>query len=168
MTANKSIDELLSFDFLNGGNVGYLEHLLQSYSANPNEVEPCWRSYFDSLGEFRLNGFDAPAKPSWARGDWPPAAGGELAEALAGDAAIADAAPVRKGERRIGAVSSEELKRTLLDSIRALMVIRAYRIRGHLIADLDPLGMRDQTRHPELEPASFGFSGSRYGPPDFP
>jgi 2-oxoglutarate dehydrogenase E1 component len=37
----------------------------------------------------------------------------------------------------------------VLDSVlRALMIIRAYRIRGHLIADLDPLGMREDTPHP--------------------
>ncbi len=39
-----------------------------------------------------------------------------------------------------------------------MMLIRAYRIRGHLIADLDPLGMRDTKVHPELDPASYGFT----------
>jgi 2-oxoglutarate dehydrogenase E1 component len=38
------------------------------------------------------------------------------------------------------------------------MIIRAYRIRGHLIADLDPLGMRKDAPHPELDPASYGFT----------
>ena len=172
MTAIKSIDELLSFDFLNGANVGYLDHLLQTYSADPDAVEPCWRKYFDSLGEFRLNSCHSPAKPSWSRGDWPPAVGGEIAEALAGesipaDAANVDAAPRKGKESRIGEVSGEELRRTLLDSIRALMVIRAYRIRGHLIADLDPLGMREQSRHQELELASFGFSEADMDRPIF-
>merc|ERR1711916_149711 len=55
-------------------------------------------------------------------------------------------------------VSEDAIKRAVLDSIRALMLIRAYRIRGHLVADLDPLGMRDQTPHPELDPKSYGFS----------
>ena len=36
-------------------------------------------------------------------------------------------------------VSDEAMKRAVLDSIRAIMLIRAYRVRGHLAADLDPL-----------------------------
>jgi len=38
------------------------------------------------------------------------------------------------------------------------MLIRSYRIRGHLVAELDPLGMRSETPHPELDPQSYGFS----------
>ena len=108
-----------------------------------------------------------PQKPSWARDDWPPVAGGTLAEALAFDQAPADVGPRKKEERQTGAISTEELKRSLLDSIRALMVIRAYRIRGHLLADLDPLGMRDQAYHPELDPATFGFSEADMDRPIF-
>ena len=48
------------------------------------------------------------------------------------------------------------------DSLRALMLIRAYRVRGHLIADLDPLGLEGHRRHPELDPAAYGFSDSDY------
>ena len=55
----------------------------------------------------------------------------------------------------------------MLDSIRALMLIRAYRIRGHLVADLDPLGMRDQTPHPELDPKSYGFTEADMDRPIF-
>ncbi|NBO21382.1 MAG: 2-oxoglutarate dehydrogenase E1 component, partial [Rhodobacteraceae bacterium] len=45
--------------------------------------------------------------------------------------------------------------------------IRAYRIRGHLIADIDPLGMREQTTHPELDPASYGFTDADMDRPIF-
>jgi 2-oxoglutarate dehydrogenase E1 component len=64
-------------------------------------------------------------------------------------------------------VSDEQVKRAVLDSIRALMLIRAYRIRGHLAADLDPLGMRDQTPHPELDPKSYGFTEADMDRPIF-
>jgi 2-oxoglutarate dehydrogenase E1 component len=47
------------------------------------------------------------------------------------------------------------------------MIIRAYRIRGHLAADLDPLGMRDVTPHPELDPASYGFAEADMDRPIF-
>ena len=70
-----------------------------------------------------------------------------------------DGAPVARGDGGgHGAV---------LDSIRALMIIRAYRIRGHLAADLDPLGMRDTTHQPELDPASYGFAEADMDRPIF-
>ncbi|WP_336043401.1 phosphoenolpyruvate carboxykinase (ATP), partial [Pseudooceanicola nanhaiensis] len=64
-------------------------------------------------------------------------------------------------------VSDEAVKQAVLDSVRALMIIRAYRIRGHLAADLDPLGMRDETAHPELDPKSYGFEESDMDRPIF-
>jgi len=47
------------------------------------------------------------------------------------------------------------------------MIIRAYRIRGHLVAQLDPLGMRDETTHPELDPRSYGFTEADMDRPIF-
>ncbi len=47
------------------------------------------------------------------------------------------------------------------------MIIRAYRIRGHLAADLDPLGMRDSSNHPELDPKSYGFAEADMDRPIF-
>ena len=46
-------------------------------------------------------------------------------------------------------ISNDAIQRAVLDSVRALMLIRAYRIRGHLAADLDPLGMRDTSEAKE-------------------
>jgi 2-oxoglutarate dehydrogenase E1 component len=48
------------------------------------------------------------------------------------------------------------------DSVRALMMIRAYRARGHLHAKLDPLGLSQGEPHPELDPASYGFTEADY------
>ena len=68
----------------------------------------------------------------------------------------------------IGAeVSDEAVKRAVLDSVRALMLIRAYRIRGHLAADLDPLGLQDSGYRPELDPKSYGFSEADMDRPIF-
>ena len=61
----------------------------------------------------------------------------------------------------------QTIRAAVLDSLRALMIIRAYRIRGHLVADLDPLGMRDQTPHPELDPKSYGFKEADMDRPIF-
>ena len=54
------------------------------------------------------------------------------------------------------------IKQASKDSVRAIMLIRAYRIRGHLIANLDPLSIQKQEEHPELKPESYGFSQSDY------
>jgi 2-oxoglutarate dehydrogenase E1 component len=54
------------------------------------------------------------------------------------------------------------LRSATLDSLRAIMLVRAYRIRGHLLAQLDPLDLQEKEIHPELDPATYGF-----GPEDF-
>jgi 2-oxoglutarate dehydrogenase E1 component len=56
------------------------------------------------------------------------------------------------------ATSAAAVRAATTDSIRALMLIRAYRVRGHLEAKLDPLGLTEVKPHPELDPASYGFS----------
>ncbi|MBM3506646.1 MAG: hypothetical protein FJX64_02775 [Alphaproteobacteria bacterium] len=50
------------------------------------------------------------------------------------------------------------MRQAALDSIRARMLIRAFRVRGHLGANLDPLGLSGGTRHPDLDPATYGFA----------
>ena len=52
---------------------------------------------------------------------------------------------------------AEDSRAAALDSVRALMLIRTYRVRGHLEADLDPLGLASKEPHEELDPASYGF-----------
>ncbi len=54
-----------------------------------------------------------------------------------------------------------------INSIRALMLIRAYRVRGHLEAKLDPLGQQVPRHHPELDPATYGFTPADYDKPIF-
>lgn len=54
-------------------------------------------------------------------------------------------------------VSGQVDERMTIDSIRALMLIRAYRVRGHLAANLDPLGIEKREAHLELEPSHYGF-----------
>ncbi|MEM1074814.1 MAG: 2-oxoglutarate dehydrogenase E1 component, partial [Pseudomonadota bacterium] len=111
--------------------------------------------------------------PSWARSDWPPQPGDDLTAALTGEwapepEAKAAGSKIKAKAAEAGAeVSNEQIKRAVLDSIRALMIIRAYRIRGHLVADLDPLGMRENTPHPELDPKSYGFTEADMDRPIF-
>ena len=58
--------------------------------------------------------------------------------------------------------SDDDIRRATRDSVRALMMIRAYRMRGHLYANLDPLGLEQQRDHEELHPSTYGFQESDY------
>ena len=57
--------------------------------------------------------------------------------------------------------------RATQDSIRALMLIRAYRVMGHLAADLDPLGLTERKIHKELRPETYGFTEADLDRPIF-
>jgi 2-oxoglutarate dehydrogenase E1 component len=154
--------------FLYGGNAPFLEGLEARYAANPSSVDAEWRAFFESLGEQAIK---APG-PSWQRPDWPVAENGELMSALTGDWGagagrdITHRIEVKAAQGGV-ALSSAALRAATLDSIRALMLIRAYRIRGHLMADLDPLKLEHSADHPELDPASYGFTGVDYDRPIF-
>lgn len=49
-----------------------------------------------------------------------------------------------------------------IDSMKALMLIHAYRTHGHLLAKIDPLNLKKQPYHPELDPKTYGFNKSDY------
>ncbi|MDC0739058.1 2-oxoglutarate dehydrogenase E1 component [Cognatishimia sp. SS12] len=159
--------------FMQGHNAEYLEQLYARYANDPKAVDEVWQEFFKQLGDAELDVKAEATGPSWARGDWPPVPADELTGALTGEwpaepesKAAGDKIKAKAAEKGVE-VSDEAVKQAVLDSIRALMLIRAYRIRGHLVADLDPLGMRDQTPHPELDPASYGFAGADMDRPIF-
>ena len=122
--------------FLDGGNAFYLEQMQARYAANPNSVDPSWQSYFASLGEEAANAKKNAEGPSWKRGDWPADSADDLTSALTGDWGE-DGAVETKVASRLAGASSDDVQQATKDSLRALMLIRAFRMRGHLIADLD-------------------------------
>ncbi|HEX9954099.1 MAG TPA: 2-oxoglutarate dehydrogenase E1 component, partial [Allosphingosinicella sp.] len=97
--------------------------------------------------------------PSWARDNWPVV---ELDSVNAGldPTLMAIAAPVAKGakaEAKAAGKSDAEVEQAAQDSIRAMMLIRTYRVRGHLAADLDPLGLSQRELPADLTPEFHGF-----------
>ncbi|TBX21026.1 2-oxoglutarate dehydrogenase E1 component [Nioella sediminis] len=164
MTDQSPNDLFQASSFMQGHNAEYLEQLYAQYANDPNAVDAAWQEFFRALGDAEPDVKAEAAGPSWARADWPPAPNDDLTGALTGEWPVqAEAKGAEKKIREKAAekgieVTDEVIKRAVLDSIRALMIIRAYRIRGHLVADLDPLGMRDATPHPELDPKSYGFT----------
>ncbi len=151
---------------LSGVNAPYLERLHDAWLKNPQSVGADWRAFFEREGGAG-NGAAPARAPSWARSDWPPIHNGELTSALDGDWASAETEIAEKIAARTPAASEDQVRQATQDSLRALMLIRAYRIRGHLIADLDPLGLQPQEVHPELDPESLGFNEADMDRPIF-
>ena len=164
-------DQLHASSFLQGHNAQYVEQLYARYADNPDAVDASWRAFFKSLGDTPADAKAEAAGPSWGRADWPPVPNDDLTAALDGQwpaepAAAGDKIKAKAAEKGVN-LNETQVRTAVLDSLRALMLIRAYRIRGHLIADLDPLGMRDTKAHPELDPASYGFEASDMDRPIF-
>jgi 2-oxoglutarate dehydrogenase E1 component len=158
---------------MQGHNAEYLEQLYARYANDPNAVDEAWQSFFSQLGDGDQDVKKEAAGPSWARGDWPPMPEDDLTSALTGQYPAADEAKEAgkkikdKAADKGVEVSDDAIKRAVLDSVRALMLIRAYRIRGHLEAELDPLGLRDHGYRPELDPKSYGFTDADMDRPIF-
>jgi 2-oxoglutarate dehydrogenase E1 component len=150
---------------LSGSNIRFLEALYRRYAENPDSVSPAWRAFFAREGG-RPNGAVAQG-PSWARADWPLERRDDLTAALDGDWRALETTLQKKIEQRLPDASAADIRQATKDSLRALMLIRAYRIRGHLIADLDPLGLQKKHYHPELDPATLGFAKADMDRPIF-
>ncbi len=158
--------------FMQGHNAEYLEQLYAQYTKDPGAVDAAWVEFFRAMGDATPDVQREAEGPSWARTDWPPMPADDLTGALTGEWAEIDAKAAGqkikdKAEAKGIDVNEDQIKRAVLDSLRALMLIRAYRIRGHLAANLDPLGMRAASTHPELDPKTYGFTDADMDRPIF-
>ena len=173
MTEHSPTATFAAGSYLDGANADYIDQLAAKHAADPGSVDADWAEFFRSLGESELDTKRQAQGPSWARPDWPPTPADDLTAALTGEwPAMPDAkAAAQKITEKAAAtgapVSQDQIQRAVLDSIRAIMLIRAYRIRGHLAADLDPLGIAQKGSHPELDPVSYGFAESDMDRPIF-
>ena len=169
MTRQDVNQALLQTAFLYGANSAYIEALQAKYEKDPTSVEPGWREFFAALGDDPAS-VDKTAKgASWRKPHWPQTPKGELINALDGDWPATEKAVAEKLRAKAveaappaAPASEDEIRRATRDSVRALMMIRAYRMRGHLHANLDPLGLEPQKDHEELHPSTYGFSDSDY------
>ncbi|BBF94419.1 2-oxoglutarate dehydrogenase E1 component [Blastochloris tepida] len=154
--------------FLSGGSAAYIEDLYARFQTDPAGVEAQWRDFFADLDENRGEAARSARGASWKRADWPVPANGELVSALDGnwsalEKTVGERIRAKSAEASRGAVISEEqIQRASRDSVRAIMMIRAFRMRGHLHADLDPLGIATRHDHGELDPVSYGFTEADY------
>ncbi len=151
--------------FLDGANAAYVEQLQECYQRDPASLDSSWQDFFAALNDDGAAVAKSARGPRWKERETPGRAGDELISALDGNWADV--------ETRIGAklkaeaegrrlFNEEDLLRATRNSIHALMMIRAYRMRGHLHANLDPLGLEPPKNHEELHPAAYGFTEGDY------
>ena len=166
MARDEQNDVFAQTSFLYGGNAHFIEQLYARYQENTSSVDPEWQDFFEALADDKEAVIAQARGASWQCSDWPQPANGELVSALDSDWGVSEVELKDKIDARAqskgGGLSNEEARAATLDSVRALMMIRAYRIRGHLYADLDPLKLTKPEMHPELEPSSYGFTDADF------
>ncbi len=143
--------------FLTGANSAFIEDLYTRYLARPETVDASWREFFAALGD-DLDGVLAEVRGA----TWAPEGGPFVETAFEREE---ESEAVRGNGEAV--LTVPDVRAATLDSIRALMMIRAYRVRGHLIARLDPLELENRDFHPELDPATYGFSDADLDRPIF-
>ena len=148
--------------FLYGGNAAYIEQLQARYEKDPNSVDAEWQAFFQSLKDDKAAVAKNAEGASWQKPDWPLRPNDELVAALDGnwpdtERRIGD--KIKKQAQSTGVdLSASDVQQAARDSIHALMLIRAYRMRGHFHAKLDPLGIQEEPSEAELDPKSYGFN----------
>ncbi len=147
MSSSKDNNIYKYTSFLAGNNSDFIEELYSEYLSNPDSLPMGWKPFFDGLKDNQEIIKKNLLGPSWAPKDLK-----------------------KKNFEKINISSNEKnnledpilIEQATKDSVRAIMLIRAYRIRGHLISSLDPLGIQKREEHAELKPETYGFKSSDY------
>ncbi|MCA8909052.1 MAG: 2-oxoglutarate dehydrogenase E1 component [Rhodospirillaceae bacterium] len=175
-------NQAVNSSFLFAQNAAFVGDLYARFKRDPGSVDPSWASFFGTLGDDAREVLGELSGPSWGNGHTTVA--DPVADELFGGAPAETAKPAGKNGAAAAApapakaapaaqptpasMPSEELLRAAVtDSIRALMLIRTYRVRGHLNARLDPLGLDPRGHHPELDPRTWGFTDDDWDRPIF-
>jgi 2-oxoglutarate dehydrogenase E1 component len=141
--------------FLSGPNAAFIEELYGRYVENPAAVDPSWQKFFAELQDEGRTVLQELKGASWTPR-------GAEDRRTAGNGAYAPGTPAVTD-----AVGQVAIRASAKDSIRVLMLIRAYRVRGHLEANLDPLGLKPHEPHADLDPRSYGFTEADMDRPIF-
>ncbi|MGY4317412.1 2-oxoglutarate dehydrogenase E1 component [Bradyrhizobium sp. JR3.5] len=148
--------------FLQGTNATYIDDLYARYEQDPSSVDAEWQDFFKSLKDAPADVQKNAEGASWGRANWPVTPRDELTSALDGNWAQVEKAVgtklAAKAQAKGAELSDADVHQATRDSVRALMLIRAYRMRGHFHAKLDPLGIEAPRDREELDPRSYGFT----------
>ncbi len=135
--------------FLSGINSEFINQFYSDYLNDPNSLPNSWIKFFDGLSEDEKLILDDLNGPSWS----------PEKKIQKSKSYLIDNEKNKEVNEDLNLSSVKEASK---DSVRAIMLIRAYRIRGHLIANLDPLSIQKKEEHPELKPETYGFNKKDY------
>ena len=144
--------------FLSKSNSSYIEQMYEKFCHDPNQLPDSWKQYFNALGEEKELINKESNGASWAPKKIKSNVDIDLdsyEKFIPSNLSYSIEEKIKKEKPQS---SSIELEQSTKDSVRAIMMIRAYRIRGHLQADLDPLGLIRKENCPELLPETYGFT----------
>ena len=134
--------------FLAGSNSEFINEFYADYISDPSSLPESWRKFFDGLSDNEKLIYEDIKGPSWSPEK-------KLKR-------IKKSINFKEEDIKNTDINSNTIKQASKDSVRAIMLIRAYRIRGHLIANLDPLSIQMKDKHPELKPENYGFENKDY------
>ena len=138
--------------FLTGANADYISHLYTRYLQSPQSVDSSWQQFFAGLNDDEVSLLREMGGASWTPAD---------NRRIAGGFDMNVSVPASSGS----VAATGDVQQAVMDTVRALQLIRAYRARGHLICALDPLQLMQREFHPELDPTFYGFTSSDFNRP---
>ena len=144
--------------FLSKSNSSYIEQMYEKFCNDPNQLPDSWKQYFDALGEEKELINKETNGASWAPKKIKSNVDIDLdtyEKFIPSNLSYSIEEKIKKEKPQSSPI---ELEQSTKDSVRAIMMIRAYRIRGHLQADLDPLGLIKKENCPELLAETYGFT----------
>ena len=141
--------------FLSKNNSIFIEEMYLKYISGKKDLPSGWKEFFDDLGESKENIFNELKGPSWSKKKI-------IKETLPEDIFVNSGESHESNKELDLKLDTKKLNKQKDDSIKAIALIRAYRIRGHLIANLDPLGLMKREYLNELHPSSHGFKSKDY------
>ena len=140
MSSSKNNNTYKKTSFLIGNNTEFINEFYADYLSDPKSLPASWREFFDGLSDKEKLIYDDLKGPSWSP-----------------EKKIIKVSKPKQSKETTEDINLNSVKQATQDSVRAIMLIRAYRIRGHLIANLDPLSLQKKQEHPELKPETYGF-----------
>ena len=151
MSANKNNNIFEKTSFLGNNSSEFVETLYDDYLKNPSNLPEEWKNFFEGLNDKEekiIKNFNGPS--------WSPKK--KIKSNILNNKINLE---TKNGDLSNSVVSGSILD-AAKDSVRANMLIRAYRIRGHLIANLDPLRLQEREEHTELKPETYGFTSKDF------
>ena len=130
---------------LNVHNAQFIGELYDLYLSDPSAVDESWQEFFNDIRRGQDDDIKTSRIPNWINTSSKVIGAGGLSEKNI-DTTL-----------DLNSETDLDIRRATLDSLRAIMLIRAYRIRGHLKANLDPLRLMEPNPHPELDPVTMAL-----------